>query len=281
MIRDEQYFIDELKKNDAYEIFMDIAKCSAEYIVKYRLVTVSEVDMEIVYKTIEKNNILKSKKLIENNINRLVALGLVEYITEDKNPYKNNATDDKDIDRGLFYTKKQINTESSQIRLTTDMQVSGSNVYRKICLDKEEEKSLEESAKEIKDCFESAFEEFLAPHQDEINNMQTKFTSEMEKAEKTYENIQKNLDDNIIKNIQVLSIFAGIIAILFSNIIAIKELANNGIKTIVILNLSIISALFFMIVLTRLVIINRDKKSMYICIILFALIFVVLLILIG
>jgi len=280
MIRDEQYFIDELKKNDSYEIFMAIAKCSAEYSEKHRWVNVSEVDIQTVYKAIEKNNILKSKKLIENNINWLVSLGLIEYVTEDKNPYKNNATEDEDFNRSSFYTQKEINIESSKIKLTTHMQVSGSNVYRKICLDEEETKSLEESANALRSGFEEAFNEFFAPHQEEINNMQTQFTSKMQKAEKTYENIQKNLDDNIIKNIQVLSVFAGIIAILFSNIIAIKELATNGIKTIVILNLSIISALFFMLVLTRLVIINRDKKSMYICIILFVLIFIVLFILI-
>lgn len=234
--------------------------------------------MEVVYKAIEKNNILKSKKIIQNNINRLVQLGMIEYVNEDENPYKNNASDDEDSDRGLFYRK--IKTESSQIILTTKMQVSGSNVYRKICLNEEEKKSLEESSKKIGECFEGAFEEFFAPHQKEINDMQTEFTSQMHKAEETYENIKKNLDDSIIKNIQVLSIFAGIIAILFSNIIAIKDLGSNGIKTIVILNLSIISALFFMIVLIRLIIINRDKKSMNICIILFLLIFSVLFMLI-
>ncbi|MBR9648587.1 hypothetical protein [Clostridium tyrobutyricum] len=280
MIRNEQYFIDELKKNDSYEIFMAIAKCSAEYLEKHRWVTVSEVDIQMVYKAIEKSNILKSKKLIENNINWLVNLGLIEYVTEDENPYKNNATEDEDSNRSSFYTQKKVNIESSKIKLTTHMQVSGSNVYRKICLDEEETKSLEESTNTLRSAFEEAFNEFFTPHQEEINNMQTQFTSKIQKAEKTYENIQKNLDDNIIKNIQVLSVFAGIIAILFSNIIAIKELATNGIKTIVILNLSIISALFFMIVLTRLVIINRDKKSMYICIILFALIFIALFILI-
>lgn len=160
------------------------------------------------------------------------------------------------------------------------MEVSGKDVYRKICSIEKEKKSDGELEKTIKNCFESAFEDSFSPYRKEINEKQTKLTNRVNEAEKIYENIQKNLDNNIIKNIQVLSIFVGIIAIMFSNIVAIKELVNNGIKGIVVINLSIISSLFFMIILTRLVIINRDKKSMYGCIIIFVLIFMMLFVLI-
>lgn len=277
MVRNEQYFIDELKKDNCYEIFMCIAKCSAKYISKSRWVTTTPVDEEIVFRAINEK-FLKSKELIENDINRLISIGLIEYVSKDKNPYRNNATDDEDAERMIFYNKKDMSIEERKICLTTDMQISGRNLYLKICSKDEEDENLKKSSENIKKLMQEMFNDLYEPHQEEINKMQNEIKLHMDKAEKTYENIEKNLGDSIIKNIQVLSVFAGIIAILFSNIIAIKEMATGGIfKTIIILDLSIIVVSFFMLIFTRLIIINKDKKSLYISVFLFVITLILLL----
>lgn len=281
MVRDEQYFIDYLKTENYYEMFLCIAQYSTKYIPKPRWVNITPVDKEIIIKVLSEK-FFKNKELIENDINRLIRIGLIEYVYEEENPYRNNATDDEDSERIAFIIKENENIEQKKIQLTENMQISGRSLYLKICSEEDEEKDLKKRSKEIQNIMENMFNELYQPHQKEIDDMQKKIEANMNKAEKTYENIEKNLGDSIVKNIQVLSIFAGLIAILFSNIIAIKEVANNGaMKTIIILNLSIICILFFLIIITRLIIINKDKKSFYFSVILFLIIGILLFLLIA
>lgn len=169
---------------------------------------------------------------------------------------KENSVIKNYIERLITYklVKYEVNVEDHEdeeelkiILTDTSTGISGFKIYLRIKSNEEMEKNEKYQMEETS----RLFEEITQPYKSKL------------------EEVEQKIDDGIIKNVQVISIFAGVIALLFTNIIGIKELGQNGIKGLMFINASMIMAIFALIVFTRQLIVKRDftVKSLGICII--------------
>ncbi|NFS30495.1 hypothetical protein FDF12_14900 [Clostridium botulinum] len=227
---EELRMINKLKKDEnLYNIFIEICKFSTRR--SFENTGFAKALPFIVLEgieTLQQNGIQKSKEIIKSYITTLIEYKLIKFDNENKE------NDNVGYDSEIILTGRSLN------------ELTGVNVYRKIILDEEDEVRI----REVKESFECGVNEVLEPYR------------------KKLEEVDKKIDDGIIKNIQVISIFAGIIALLFTNVLGIKEFNIIGAKGLLYVNASITMTIFAFIVFTRQLIINRqfDLKSLGKCI---------------
>lgn len=252
MVRNEEYFLNELQKDvTLYSIFNCIGEYSTIYHEEINFMESKQVKLKDIIDTIKSHVVNKSENVIQIYIDILIKYGLCEYVIEnDKNDFI------KDIDKRLEYYKDLgYPKENTEIKLTQNAHIACSGVvlYKRIISDKQSEKF----AKEFEEEFKLEIEKIIKPYNDRTE----KLTSELE--DKISE-MNRVVDSGVIKNIQVISVFAGIISLLFANIIGLKEFSNIGIRGMLILNSSMIMAILALIIFTKILIIGGEIKGKYI-----------------
>lgn len=258
MVKREEYFINELKKDHVlYGIFFCIAEYStvSEYIQNNKYIQQCSVKLRDVIYTIKSNVVNKSDNIIQMYIDNLIKDGLCEYCIE------NNESDSDATDLLKYYKDLGYPKEDTKIRLGS----IGINVFRKINSDNESQKEL----KELSEKLQSIVDDITKPYDDKLKMYDDKFQKLTKEYDNTISKVDHMIDSGVIKNIQVLSIFAGIISLLFANIIGIKEFSSIGISGVLALNLSMLIAIIVLILASKLLIVGgeQDKKSIAICLI--------------
>lgn len=258
MFRDEEYLLNMLKVDiDLYNVFYFLGETSVtretittpHYIDLFRP---QEILLEDFIKDVRSTATKKSAKIIQDYIDKLVSLGLCKYIVEDESGIDfNNSTDEKDSERLRFYKNLGLPKVDSSISLTNNnlMGCDGVSLYRKIVIDAEEKIKDENYKKELK----SAFIKVFSPYEQEIDKLKNEIQNKINE-------MNKNVDSGVIKNIQVISVFAGIISLLFANIMGIKEFATIGIIGILILNVSTVTSIFSLLLFSKWLIIGEKVK---------------------
>lgn len=217
MFRNENYFLDELKKDTVlYDIFSCIGEYSTIYHEDYSYFEPKQVKLEDVMVIIKSHVINKSDSVIQTYIDKLINYGLCKYVIEnDNNTFMSDNSKDIDDDNRLkYYNDLGYPKEDTQIKLTSHILLgcSGISLYENIVMDK---KSIG-NKKLFAEQFQSIVDEIAKPYDDKIKNLTRKLDDKMIEVNHT-------IDSGVIKNIQVISVFAGIISLLFANIMGIKD----------------------------------------------------------
>lgn len=267
MWRDEKYFSEELKHDKILEeVFMQIGNLSVvrtkNSVVDYFKETNQPLDelMKVLTAKLEKN-----ETAIQHYVDILIKWGLIKYVVNNEDGLDlNNESDDKDEDRFNFFKSKGHPVKGSNIILTNGgmhMGCTGIVLYSKIIKDNEYEESTVEAAKMLEESLTSGVNEILAPYKAEIETLKSEL-------EKKIEAVNKELSNGIIKNIQVLSIFAGMISLLFANIMGIKEFATIGVAGLITINVSVVIAIFALLLFSKWIVIGEkvEKQQLWGCI---------------
>jgi hypothetical protein len=252
MWRDESEFINILSGDELLNnIYIFIANYSCEINSdKFagKLFVEYPVEYNEVIKRIEKI-CEKGRPIIENYIQRLLSFGLIEFVTENKIDIINdNGTDENDQKRLETYKELGLPNETCKIKLThfdEYMGCSGVGLYRRIILDKEEE--------EFSNSFGHSLESLIEPFENEIDQLSKNLEEKMSEVNKT-------VDSGVIKNIQVISVFAGIISLLFANIMGVKEFVQIGVRGVLILNLSTVMSILALLIFSKWIILDKEIK---------------------
>lgn len=267
MWRDENYFYEVLKHDTILEeVFMQLGNLSVVRNKNSNFDFFKENNqpfdelMKILAEKLEKNG-----AVIQHYIDILIKWGLVKYVVDNEEGLNlNNGSDDKDEERLKFFKSKGLPVKDCKIVLTNGSMImgcTGISLYRKIILYKEYEESKAKIAKELEESFTSGVNEILDPYKTEIETLKNEL-------EKKIEDVNRELGNGIIKNIQVLSIFAGMISLLFANIMGIKEFATIGALGLAIINLSVVIALFSLLIFSKWIVIGEKvgKQEFWRCI---------------
>ncbi|MBX4272209.1 hypothetical protein [Clostridium estertheticum] len=266
MFRNEKNFLDELQKNKTlYNIFIYIGTYSTTYVEEHTYFKEKEVELKELITAIKTNVENKSNAIIQSYIDTLIRYGLCKYVIKnDKNPFlKDTSNDADDISRLNYYKNLGYPKQDTEIILTTEpFDYSGISLYSKIM----EDIKFEEAHKKFGENLSLSIAEITKPYDDKF----VKLTKELE--DKVLE-LNGMVDSGIIKNIQVISIFAGIISLLFANIMGIKEFSSIGIKGVLTLNSSMVMAIFALILFIKLLIVGGKigSKAIFYCLLIIAL----------
>lgn len=261
MYRDEDYFLIELQKDEMlYNIFNCIAEYSTTYHDKWNWVVSKPVQLKDVMVIIKSDVAHKSDSIIQDYIDTLIRYGLCHYVIEnDKNEFmQDNGSDINDSKRLEYYKDLGYPKENTPIKLTTQIPIgcSGESLYSRIIKNRESEISDKKTLESINLWQEGITKPVVDRIEKRNKEIDDKIT-EMNRA----------VDSGIIKNIQVISVFAGIITILFANIMGIKEFSNIGVRGLLILNSSMVIGIFSLILFTKLLIVGGkiERKAIFYC----------------
>lgn len=223
----EEYWIKRLGELNLFDIFKRICKYTVK-IDNDGLYECMPVNREELFSEIRKIRD-QSDCILQTYIDQLIDFKLCCYTSNTIDQYfeKSNS--------------ENMDIKISNIDLLTNQDYfsycSGIKLYKNI-IDEEDKKK---SISEIYDPMKAVFDDF----DKEIDKIRLEFNNKIE-------NVEKMTNDNIIKNIQVISIFAGIIALLFSNIMGIKEYASIGYVGIMLINSSLTIAIITMLLIVKL-----------------------------
>lgn len=199
----------------------------------------------------------KSQDVIAHYIDILIRYGLICY--EMENPFtSDNSDESKDEDRFNYYKNAGHPTKDSNLKLTGYFRLDGSctgyyyyGKLLKIRAKREEEESFE---KEIKEALISSVHEVIDPDIEKIKDL-------VNRTDKKLQEIEKQMDQSAVKNIEVLSIFVAIIALLFSNISALQNYDAVGLYGIFIVNASTIIGILSLLLFTEVLIIKKKLST--------------------
>ena len=190
----------------------------------------------------------------------MIKYGLCEYVIKNvENPFlKDNSNDDNDINRLNYYKNLGYPKQETEIKLTNSLNdgCSGLALFRDICSDIKDKEDTEKFGETI----QLSIDEITKPYDDKLKALSKELEDRM------FE-ITRTVDSGIIKNIQVISVFAGIISLLFANIMGIKEFSSIGISGILTLNSSMVIAVFALILFAKLLIVGGkiSFKTIFYC----------------
>lgn len=278
MYRDENYFFDELQKDEVlYKIFSFIGEYSSIYYEKPNFFKPKQVNLKDIINAIKSNIINKSDNIIQTYIDTLIKYGLCKYVIEnDNNAFMtDNREDIDDANRLKFYNDLGYPKEDAQIILTSNIGgCSGISLYKKIFMDKkykEDEKFINENLQScinaITEPYDEKIKELIKKLDDITQPYDEKIQDLTNKLDKKMNEVNHAIDDGVIKNIQVISIFAGIISLLFANVMGIKDFSTIGVPGLFKINLFMVLSIFALIIFVKLLIIGDklDKRTMIIC----------------
>ena len=117
-------------------------------------------------------------------------------------------------------------------------------MYEEI-LDDKAEKEMNEQFKNVLDPIENSYKNYV------------------DESRKELEKKIKGIEDGTIKSIEIISIFSAVIALLISNIMGITNLAAITLRTILIMNMSIVLSILFLLTFVRLLIKEKDNKKSF------------------
>lgn len=211
---------------------------------------------EFIDYIVENQIVTKSKDAIALYIDLLVRYGLIRYDVEV--PYSTDNLDQtKDQERFDYY--KNLGHPSAESKLIlTPIQLfdgcTGGFYYGKYLKDKADEEQEMEFETQFNQAFAIAVNELLEP--------EIKKTTELVKiAEEKINKVEREVNHSITKNIEVLSVFVAVAALLFSNIIGVLEHQAIGIKGVLIINASAILGIIAVLICTEVLIIRKEISS--------------------
>lgn len=225
-------------EGELYNIFYKISTYST--INQKGLIKPKSVKLKDIISIIKSEILQKDDSIIKSQIDHLISYGLLEY------------TNREGVDCVCL----------SEIKLGSHSH-SGVGLYKKILLKQEEEKKLEEGSQKL----ELSFNQILNPYEQRIEALTEELNEKMDK-------INNMIDNDIIKNIQVISVFAAIISLLFANVIGVIEFEAIGSTGLLVLNLSVLLSIFALLIFTKLLII-KDKINYKIVFSCLAIIFII------
>ncbi|MBB6716380.1 hypothetical protein [Clostridium gasigenes] len=194
-------------------------------------------------------------------IDRLISYGLCKYVIEnDKNPFlADNSTDNDDVNRLNYYKDLGLQKQNIEIQLTNrPYGCGGSVLFTKIYRDKESE----EANNRAREHLQLGIDMITNPYDDKLKKLTKDLEAKMRE-------VNHAIDSGIIKNIQVISIFAGIISLLFANIMGIKEFSSIGIIGVMTLNSSMVMAVFALILFSKVLVLGEkiSLKDIFYCVV--------------
>lgn len=204
----------------------------------------------------ENKIITKSKDVIAFYIDLLVSYGLIRYDVEV--PYSlDNLDEIKDQERLDYYKNLGHPSFESKLILTEIRLQSGCTggfYYGKYLKDKVDEEQEIEFEAQFNQAFSAAVNELLEP--------EIKKTIELVKsAEEKINKVESEVNQSITKNIEVLSVFVAVAALLFSNIIGVLEYSAIRITGILIINVSTVLGIIAILICTEVLIIRKEISS--------------------
>ena len=246
---------------DLYKVFLDFCEYTTNNAVdSYSDIFVFDLHsisyQEYIAHATRKNIIEKCSDVIKSHIDTLIRVGLICY--ETTNPFKSDNSDPTEDDE-RFNHYKALGHPSADSRLVLTECILGEgctgSVYYGMLLKKEDEaKRLDELNKKFEESFIASAHEALDP---DINKIKELANS----TEKKLQKIEKEINQNATKNIEVLSVFVAIIALLFSNITGIQNYQTIGLNGLLVLNASIVLSITFLVLIVELLII-KDKINL-------------------
>lgn len=249
------------ENEELYKLFLDFCEYTTNdvadsYMGLFVFNSNSVLYQEYIEHAISKNIIEKCSDVIKSHIDTLIRVGLICY--ETTTPFKSDNSDPtEDDERFNHYKVLGHPSEDSRLILTECVLGTGctGSVYYGTLLKREDEvKKLDEFNKEFKESFIASAHEALDP---DINKIKEVANS----TEKKLQKIEKEINQNATKNIEVLSVFVAIIALLFSNITGIQNYKTIGINGLLVLNASIVLSITFLVLIVELLII-KDKINL-------------------
>lgn len=237
-----------LQEKDLYASFIAIAKSSTTMELNTIWPTSLTWEEASAFLKNAEPNICKS--IIDQRIKLLLYYGFLVYDGVDAPhvhnvKYSNNdgildQTHDKFISD---FEQDHPICNTTLIRLSKDAEadISGCFIYNQI-LDEEADEKAKKSMEEIFSPIEKSYKEYV-----------DKSKSELEKK-------INNIEDSTVKSIEIISIFSAIITLLLTNIIGVINLSKFGIKSLLLVNMSVVISIFFLLLFTRLLIREKEKK---------------------
>jgi hypothetical protein len=261
--------IEWLQEKDLYASFIAIAKSSTT--MEFNSVWPTPLMWEEAYAFLKSAEPNICKSIIDQKIKLLLYYGFLVYDGIDAphvHNVKYNSNDgilDQIHDKFIFdYEQNHPICNTTLIRLSKDAEadISGCFIYSQI-LDEEADEKAKKSIEKAFSPIEKSYKKYV-----------DKSKSELEKK-------INNIEDSTVKSIEIISIFSAIITLLLTNIIGVINLSKFGIKSLLLVNMSVVISIFFLLLFTRLLIREREKKhSLAIAIGLVALFIIMFLVLI-
>ena len=134
-------------------------------------------------------------------------------------------------------------TDDSKIELSQKAQISGLELYREILDDLQTE--------QITSQLENSFQEV-------IDQSVQEYKSYVEETKSSLEKRVNDIENSTIKSIEIISVFAAIIALLIVNMSSIATFAEKGLGVILLINTSTIVCIFFLLLFTKVIVCGKN-----------------------
>lgn len=238
--------IKSLKEADLYDSFIWIAKATCINHSESNWLDIKPIAMNDAVEILKQYIPTISKEIFKSNIQRLIHKGLLKY-SDHKIEYIDNFEDAKALVynnrylQSLMEFEKNV-TDESKIELTRDAQISGQELYQEVLNDIQEKK---------------AFDDLENSFQYAINEGVDKYKAYVDKTKDELDKRLKDVENSTIKSIEIISVFAAIISLLVVNMSSIATFAEEGLSSVLIINMSTIVCIFFLLLFTRVIICGK------------------------
>lgn len=255
--------IKSLKESNLYDSFIWISEASCQKSSETNWVTVYPMSISEAVEILKEHAPTSSKELLKSNLQSLVRQGLLKY-SDDNIDYIDNFVDDSYPEnthkylRHLWEFESSI-TDDSKIELSQKAQISGLELYKAILDDLQ----TEQITSQLGNSFQEAIDQSVQDYKNYV--------------EETKTSLEKRLNDvenSTIKSIEIISVFAAIIALLIVNMSSIATFAEKGLGAILLVNTSTIVCIFFLLLFTKVIVCGKNNWKEIIKWILLILVFI-------
>ena len=210
---------------------------------------------EYIQHVLKEHIIEKCENVVASYIEKLVRYGLIRYDVE--KPYKTDNTNEREDEERLRHYK-QLGHPSKDSKLILVESVlsggcTGAFFYGRLLKEQQELEESEKFNKEFEKTFIDSVHETLDPDIEKIKKL-------AQETEKKLTHIEKELKQNITKNIGVLSIFVAVITLLLGNALSIYNYATFGVTGILIVNASTILGITCLVALVEIVVLKGKQN---------------------
>ena len=239
--------IKSLKESNLYDSFIWIAEASCQKYSELNWITVHPMSMSEAVQILKEHTPKSSNELLKINLQCLARKGLLKY--SDYNvEYIDNFVDDLHSENTNKYLENLCEfensiTDDSKIELSQKAQISGLELYREILDDLQTE--------QITSQLENSFQEV-------IDQSVQEYKSYVEETKSSLEKRVNDIENSTIKSIEIISVFAAIIALLIVNMSSIATFAEKGLGVILLINTSTIVCIFFLLLFTKVIVCGKN-----------------------
>lgn len=239
--------VEKLKKDDLYDCFVWIAQATCKKNTELNWLITVPIPMDEAIDILKRHKPMIGRELLKRDIQSLIYSGLLKYSNHNIDYIDNFERESSLVSRSKYhqslYEFQNSVTDDIMIEITQKAEISGWELYNEILNDMEEKKIV------------SGFEESFNAAVDE--NVQ-KYQLYVEETKSKLEKRLEEIENGTIKSIEVISVFVAVMSLLVINMGSISTLAERGVCTILLVNVSTVVCIFFLLLFIKIIICGKN-----------------------